>query len=381
VGNKIITYEHVKEEFDKRGYTLVSKEYINAKTHLEYICNKHKDKGILKIVWGSFNNGNGCRHCSNDKASNRITKSDKQFKEEVSLWGEGEYETLDPYVHNAKNIRFLHKTCGNVFLMAPNSFKQGQRCPKCSAKRVQDGQRKTQAQFEKDVFNLVGDEYKVLGKYKGTKRKIEFIHNKCGLKFEKVPVKFLTSGERCPKCSNRIMNRNTENIKEEIKELTNGEFSFIGEYKRMSLKALFKHHKCGTEWMVAPDTFINGGVRCPKCCESKAEKEINDLLILNKVTFKAQFRIKECKHVKTLPFDFAIFDNKKLKCLIEYDGEQHYKPWYKMGKEKAIAQLEKTKVNDKIKTDYCKNNNIKLLRIPYTKRGCLDHQLKLNSIY
>jgi len=27
-----------------------------------------------------------------------------------------------------------------------------------------------------------------------------------------------------------------------------------------------------------------------------------------------------------MPFDFAIFKNGKLVCLIEFDGEQHYRP-------------------------------------------------------
>lgn len=29
---------------------------------------------------------------------------------------------------------------------------------------------------------------------------------------------------------------------------------------------------------------------------------------------------------KFMPFDFAIFKNGKLVCLIEFDGEQHYRP-------------------------------------------------------
>ena len=47
---------------------------------------------------------------------------------------------------------------------------------------------------------------------------------------------------------------------------------------------------------------------------------------------------------------------------IEYDGQQHYKPIEKFGVEKAF---EKTKFRDVIKNNYCKDNNINLLRIPY----------------
>lgn len=49
---------------------------------------------------------------------------------------------------------------------------------------------------------------------------------------------------------------------------------------------------------------------------------------------------------------------------IEYQGEQHYRPIdYFGGKEKFEVQQKR----DNIKRDYCKNNNINLLEIPYYK--------------
>ena len=38
------TYEQVKQEFDDRGYDLISTEYHKVDEKLEYICRKHKDK-------------------------------------------------------------------------------------------------------------------------------------------------------------------------------------------------------------------------------------------------------------------------------------------------------------------------------------------------
>lgn len=70
-------------------------------------------------------------------------------------------------------------------------------------------------------------------------------------------------------------------------------------------------------------------------------------------------------HKRNLIFDFAIFDkNDNLFGLIEFDGVQHFKPIEIFGGDKA---LEYTKLRDNIKNEYCKNNNIKLLRIPYTE--------------
>lgn len=48
---------------------------------------------------------------------------------------------------------------------------------------------------------------------------------------------------------------------------------------------------------------------------------------------------------------------------IEYDGVQHYVIKNHIG---GFERLVKQRNNDKIKTNYCLNNNIKLYRISYT---------------
>lgn len=67
-----------------------------------------------------------------------------------------------------------------------------------------------------------------------------------------------------------------------------------------------------------------------------------------------------------LPFDFYL---PEYNLCIEYDGEQHFKPvdFANKGREWADKQFEIRRTCDEIKTEYCKKNNIKLLRIPYFK--------------
>ena len=58
-----------------------------------------------------------------------------------------------------------------------------------------------------------------------------------------------------------------------------------------------------------------------------------------------------------LRFDFAIFnDDNQLSHLIEYDGVQHFKESYWGG-------LEEIQLRDNLKNQYCKEHNIKLIRI------------------
>ena len=101
------------------------------------------------------------------------------------------------------------------------------------------------------------------------------------------------------------------------------------------------------------------GIGCPICKSSKGEKNISLYLEKNHIKYIRQYKFNGCKDQKTLPFDFYL---PELNMCIEYDGYQHFhemKIWG--GKEK----LEYTQKHDKIKTEYCFLNNIKLIRIKY----------------
>ena len=96
-----------------------------------------------------------------------------------------------------------------------------------------------------------------------------------------------------------------------------------------------------------------------------------------------QYTFPDCKYKNVLPFDFAILDkNNNPILMIEYDGEQHYRPvnFGGISDEEARENLRLTKKRDKIKTDYCKKNNIHLLRISYNDfdkiEKILDSELK-----
>ncbi|ENJ6138916.1 hypothetical protein AB1Z82_005184 [Bacillus cereus] len=65
-----------------------------------------------------------------------------------------------------------------------------------------------------------------------------------------------------------------------------------------------------------------------------------------------------------LRYDFAILDSdNSIKCLIECQGEQHYKPVAEFG---GVSQYESQVKNDELKRVYAKKHNIPLFEIPYT---------------
>ena len=60
-------------------------------------------------------------------------------------------------------------------------------------------------------------------------------------------------------------------------------------------------------------------------------------------------------------FDFYLTD---YNVLIEYDGIQHFEA--RESSWNTTENLLKTQKRDQIKNEWCKNNNIPLIRIPYT---------------
>jgi len=103
------------------------------------------------------------------------------------------------------------------------------------------------------------------------------------------------------------------------------------------------------------------GKGCSKCNSSKGEIEVRKFLTNNNIIFEEQKRFKDCKNKLPLPFDFYI---PSLNTVIEFQGEQHYTPMkYSNSKEKFI----KTKINDKIKKEFCISNNINFIEIKYNE--------------
>jgi len=95
---------------------------------------------------------------------------------------------------------------------------------------------------------------------------------------------------------------------------------------------------------------------------SKGLKRIIDYLIKNEIGFARETRFNNCKDKIGLPFDLQIIDNNKF-ALIEYDGIQHFK--YTQYFHKSESDFLEQKRRDLIKTNYCYDNKIPLLRISY----------------
>ena len=131
--------------------------------------------------------------------------------------------------------------------------------------------------------------------------------------------------------------------------------------------------KCGKEIITTGKLLRDGHkLSCGCMKKSKGEIAIEQLLEDNLFLYSEQYTVyieqTEYEVTQRHPyyFDFAIFkDNKELDYLIEFDGQQHFE--YKENKDcwNNEENFEKTQVRDNLKTQWCKDNNIPLIRIPY----------------
>ncbi len=133
-----------------------------------------------------------------------------------------------------------------------------------------------------------------------------------------------------------------------------------GEERKSKFKFICE---CGKEYISTLDEVLNNTkprIRCKACSNSisNGEKAIMDWLDKNKIEYIYQYKFNDCRNIKPLPFDFFL---PKFNICIEFDGQYHFE----RQAHTTEKQFEYQKMRDNIKTEYCKNNEIKLIRIPY----------------
>ena len=124
----------------------------------------------------------------------------------------------------------------------------------------------------------------------------------------------------------------------------------------------------------------SGHVQSCGCLISKGEDKIKTLLIQHNISFEKQKIFETCRFPNTNAFaKFDFYVNNQY--IIEFDGKQHFKS-YNSGWN-TQEQLQKTQERDKFKNEWCKNNNIPLIRIPYTHLDnlCLEDLLLNTSAF
>lgn len=184
----------------------------------------------------------------------------------------------------------------------------------------------------------------------------------------KVPIDSLT-GKNTQSCGCLSKEKTSERF---CIDLTGQTFGKLTVIKRDNTKNYKRARwlckcSCGNPELESVDGYyLRSGekTQCSKCIpKSKGEEQIKNILIKNNISFTQEKSFDDCRFPKTnrlARFDFYI-DNKYL---IEFDGRQHIQNTSKWNNE---WNLEYVQEHDQIKNNYCKEHNIPLIRIPYSK--------------
>lgn len=354
-----LSKEQVEKLFSGKGYILLE-EYRNSNTSM--LCSK--DEYRYKISYANLKCGKnpslwGFNNIINLEHNISILLKKKQSKS-IFL----SYKII---VKNKKKRILLHFkcACGNIFdkVLEDAVYKTYICCQSCSVKK----RGKTKRVGAKAIEYVESQGYCVLNKdllYKNNDL-IE-VENSQGYKGF-VTYSGLKQGKEMSLFDVRI-NQKYYIYNVNIWAKNNGIEAICTGFskKEFTRQGLEFECSCGNKFETSISSFQNGKVRCDNCAKSisRYENEFKKFLEDRNVEYIYQYSLNQCRDTLPLPFDFYIV---KDNLLVEIDGEGHYSPcnFNQISNKKAQDTFMITKKHDEIKNNFCKDNNIPLLRIPY----------------
>ena len=280
-------------------------------------------------------------------------------KEVEEYYKEYGYELLSIYQNNRTPLT-MRCPKGHVSnTMTFWSFKKGCRCSMCSRKAKLTYEF-VKSEFEKEGYELISDTYVNANTKLVTRCPKNHI-------WETTYGHFY-DGKRCGDCD-KSKKLTYEFVKSEFEkegyELISD--TYVNAISPLIIKCDKGHITNTMSW-----NNFQRGQRCLVCNQPKGEVEIAKILQNLNVKFIPQHRFDDCKDKYRLPFDFYLPD---FNMCIEFDGEQHFAPVEYFGGEEGFKDRKR---KDNLKNKYCKENNVKLIRIPYNNFKDIENILLKN---
>lgn len=274
----------------------------------------------------------------------------------------------DEYIGIKEHLELICPRCNEIYKRNFDNIKN-RKNPLCSDCAKQLGGIKQAFSFEyvKHFVELESESGCELlsDTYINTDSKLEF-KCCCGNIFSATFYKFKNCSKRqCNECGLEIIkNKMLTPLDEIIAMVKDENYKFIknkadGGDQKMLVQCPHRH----TPYWVNVAKF-KMGQRCPHCSRSLGEELISKRLDSCHIEYEREYTFKDLIGVGggLLRYDFALFDNGEIIKLIEYDGKQHFEIAFD-----DESQFIRTQQHDSMKNEYAQDNNIPLLRIPYTE--------------
>lgn len=346
-------------------------------------CNHIYETTYEKYILGLKNINKSCcnkKKCKNKKASEvKLFKNkNKQYQKFVNLCENRGYipiSKIEDYKGAHSKLKYKCPKHGIKEITLANFEKNKLGCNECGNELISLTNRGCINDYnniikEKHIKILNCDEYINI---KMTNLKV--ICNNCKNIFITNLENLLQSNGCCKQCSYKIISQknlmSVENVKNIISSKNNNILTNPQDYIGALIPNLkIKCGSCGNIFTKSLSNYkrANFTGKCPNCSPvSYGEYLIAMFLNKYNVTYTRQEHFNgECRDINPLPFDFYLPD---YNLCIEFDGKYHYEVIF--GEENYY----KTILHDAMKNNYCKWNNISLLRIPYWKKNNIENIL------
>ena len=311
--------------------------------------------------------GRWCKKCSED--NRQRTKTNESFVKELENSHGGQITPLEEYKNGNTKVKLQCNTCLNTFSIIPYDAIHKTCCPYCSGKRV------SASDFEREFRKVHGDKYKLTANISGLDVIGDVIVTCTECDFSRKVSKYdiIKRALGCPNCIG-MAKKNTNTFINEIQNMYNGRYVILGEYISALKGIETMCTKCGRIWHPRPNGLLTREAGCGICTASLGEKAVRSYLKERNIEHIEQYIFPDCKNVRPLRFDFAIFNNEgAMMCLVEYDGKQHFLK--NASGRYSEEEIKKIAIRDGIKNEYCKNKELELLRIPYFEFDNIDEIL------
>ena len=171
------------------------------------------------------------------------------------------------------------------------------------------------------------------------------------------------------------------------KDLTNKRFGMLtaikyAGYSNKSGNAVWECKcDCGNITYVDSNNLVALHTLSCGCINSSIGVDnIVKILKENNISFVKEYTLKEVRDKKPFRLDFMILDNNNEPSrAIEYDGIQHFQETW--GAWNQRVTLEQQQERDKRKNEWCIDNNIPLVRIPYWERDNITLEMLMGNKY
>ena len=338
--------KRLKERFPYQE--LLTVHYTKMQEPATVQCCSCKNEYTLKQAFNFLraNKKCVCKKCINNKSSGRLSIQEFQLK--IDKLYPNESLTVLNYTLKNRPCSIKCNNCGQIWtLQNAESFYNKHKkyvCKNCYPNK-NNLMQQTILKFYTWKDNQNNFIFKTIPKKINSKTLIKGICVSCGKESEKNIYDYLKN-KKCKYCAKNIL----KTIEEYQKEI--GEEYTVLQYNGMNHRSKFKHNLCGFCYEANSASFL-----CPRCKGTKGERKIRSWLLKNNIAFQEQKIFIINGHKLRVDFYLPLYNY-----VIEYNGQQHYRPIDFFGGETTFKRQQ---LYDSYKRQYFKNKMFEISYIEY----------------